>query len=48
MLGSRVTFSGGAIVYFNVFDKQGLSKVSGIIPFYEKYKKSSQINSNCK
>lgn len=48
MVGSRVTFSGGAIVYFNVFDKQGLSKVSGVIPFYQKYQKSSQINETCK
>jgi hypothetical protein len=48
MIGSRVTFSGGAIVYFNVFDNQGLSKISGAFPVYQKYTKSSQIMDRCK
>lgn len=46
-IGSRVNFSGGAIAYFNIFDKDSKSRVSGIFQSYEKYRKSSQINATC-
>lgn len=46
-IGARVNYSGGAIVYFNVFDSQGMSKLSGVVPFYEKYRKSSKITPTC-
>jgi hypothetical protein len=45
--GARVNFSGGAIVYFNIFGKRGTSEVSEVIPIYEKYRKSSRINEKC-
>jgi hypothetical protein len=47
MIGARVNFSGGAIVYFHVFDGSGQSKMSGILPVYEKYRKSDRISSTC-
>lgn len=47
LFGSRVNFSGGAIVYFNIFNSRGTSEVSDVIPVYEKYRKSSRINETC-
>ena len=47
LYGSRVNFSGGAIAYFNVFTFAGESRVSGVVPFYERYLKSSRINDTC-
>jgi len=47
MIGSRVSFSGGAIVYFNVFDSNGVSKLSGVFPAYEKYRGSNKIDETC-
>jgi len=46
-IGSRVNFSGGAIVYFNVFDTDSTSKVSGVVQSVRKYRKSSKINTTC-
>lgn len=46
-IGSRVNFSGGAIVYFNVFDYDGAARTSGVFQSYQKYLKSSQINATC-
>jgi hypothetical protein len=46
-IGSRVNFSGGAIVYFNVFDSQGKSEKSGVVSAYKGYRKSSQIIGTC-
>ena len=47
ILGSRVNFSGGAVVYFNIFNNEGKSMISGTVPAYEKYLKSSRITDNC-
>lgn len=46
-VGSRVNFSGGAIVYYNVYDKDGKSVSSGVVSIYQGYRKSSQINQTC-
>lgn len=47
MIGSRVNFSGAAIIYFNVFNGNGVSKLSGVVPAYEKYRKSHKIIEKC-
>lgn len=47
VVGSRVNFSGGAIVYFNVFDKDGKSEKSGVVSAYNGYQKSSKIIGTC-
>lgn len=47
MIGSRVNFSGGAIVYYNVFNRSGASEKSGVIQVYKPYRKSSRIDDTC-
>jgi hypothetical protein len=48
IVGARVNFSGGAIVYYNVFSNRGASEKSGVVSTYEGYRKSSKIDDTCK
>lgn len=47
VVGSRVNFSGGSVVSFNVFDNQGKSEKSGVVSSYNGYQKSSNIIEAC-
>lgn len=46
--GSRVRFSGGAIVSYNVFGLNGQSIFSGVVSGYEKYASSKKIEKGVK
>jgi hypothetical protein len=47
LFGSRVNFSGGSIVYYSIFDNTGKALLGGVLPAYEKYRKSSRIVPQC-